>query len=114
MSNCLFCKIAAGEIPANIVFQHDDMVVFHDIAPKAPTHLLVIPRKHIENLNDLAVDDQPLIGRMMAKMSTLAQDQGLTEGYRVITNTGLGGGQEVYHLHFHLIGDIRQATWKGF
>ncbi|WP_119396118.1 histidine triad nucleotide-binding protein [Salinibius halmophilus] len=113
MTDCLFCKIIAGEIPSDIVYRDDEMLVFKDIAPKAPVHLLAIPLRHIENLDDLDGDAQALLGRMLGKVSKIAHDAGLAEGYRVITNTNAGGGQEVYHLHFHILGDVRQATWAG-
>ncbi|MBV1910958.1 MAG: histidine triad nucleotide-binding protein [Kangiellaceae bacterium] len=104
MENCLFCKIEKGEIPATIVYQDNDVVVFKDIAPKADVHLLVIPRKHVDGLNDLLPEDQDLIGRMMLLLPKLAKDQGLDSGFRTIINTGKGGGQEVFHLHIHLLG----------
>lgn len=113
MTDCLFCKIVAGNIPAKIVYEDSDMLVFEDIAPKAPVHLLAIPRRHIENLDDLDSEAELLLGKMLGKISKIAHDSGLAEGYRVITNTNEGGGQEVYHLHFHILGDVRQATWAG-
>ncbi len=107
MQDCLFCKIEKGEIPADIVYQDDDMLVFKDIAPKAKVHLLVIPRKHIDGLAHLEDDDQALIGKMMLKLKDIAAEQGLTQGFRSIINTGKGGGQEVFHLHIHLLGGSR-------
>jgi len=104
MDNCLFCKIEKGEVPADRVYEDDDVVVFKDIAPKAKVHLLVIPRKHIDGLNDLLPEDQALIGKMMLLLPKLAKQQGLDEGFRTIINTGKGGGQEVFHLHIHLLG----------
>ena len=104
MENCLFCKIEKGEIPADIVYQDEKVVVFKDIAPKAKVHLLVIPRKHIDGLNDLLPEDQELIGKMMLLLPQLAKEQGLDTGFRTIINTGKGGGQEVFHLHIHLLG----------
>jgi len=104
MQDCLFCKIEKGEIPADIVYQDDDMVVFKDIAPKAKVHLLVIPRKHIDGLNDLQDEDQALIGKMMLQLKALAAQQDLSSGFRTIINTGKDGGQEVFHLHIHLLG----------
>jgi histidine triad (HIT) family protein len=114
MTDCLFCKIAAGEIPADIVYQDEQMVAFKDIAPKAKVHLLLIPRKHIESLIDQSPEDAPLIGAMMAKIPELAKQAGLDEGFRVVANSGPGGGQEVPHLHFHILGDVRDTQWKGF
>jgi len=104
MQDWLFCKIEKGEIPADIVYQDNEVVVFKDIAPKAKVHLLVIPRKHVDGLNDLKDEDQALIGKMMLLLKQLAAKQGLNSGFRTIINTGKGGGQEVFHLHIHLLG----------
>ncbi len=104
MDNCLFCKIEKGEIPSDRIYEDEDVIVFRDIAPKADVHLLVIPRKHIVGLNDLLPEDQQLMGKMMVLLPKLAKDQGLDEGFRTIINTGKGGGQEVFHLHIHLLG----------
>lgn len=113
MSDCLFCRIVQQQIPAKIVYSDEDMLVFHDIAPKAPVHLLAIPKKHMVNLDHLTQDDEAILARMLGKFAQIAKDNGLQQGYRVITNTGAGGGQEVYHLHFHILGDIREASWRG-
>lgn len=102
--SCLFCKIERNEIASTRVYQDDDVYVIRDIAPKADTHLLVIPRQHIVNLNDLLPDEQNLMGKMMLLLPKLAKDQGLNEGFRTIINTGKGGGQEVFHMHIHLLG----------
>lgn len=102
--DCLFCKIEKGEIPSNRVYEDQDVIVFKDIAPKADVHLLVVPRKHIAGLNDLLLEDKDLISKMMLLLPKLAKDQGLDEGFRTIINTGKGGGQEVFHLHIHLLG----------
>ena len=104
MSDCLFCKIAAGEIPGDIVYEDDKMVVFKDIAPKAQVHLLAIPREHIESLNGLTEEHDALIAYMMRQLPRLAKEQGLDSGFRTIINTGPGGGQVVFHLHIHLLG----------
>ena len=104
MSDCLFCKIAAGDIPADIVYEDDQMVVFKDIAPKADVHLLAIPRSHIESLDDVEESHDALIAYMMRKLPELAKQQGLDAGFRTIINTGAGGGQVVFHLHIHLLG----------
>ncbi len=104
MSDCLFCKIAAGEIPGDIVYEDEKMVVFKDIAPKAPVHLLAVPRKHIESLNGLTEEHDALIAYMMRQLPQLAKAQGLESGFRTIINTGPGGGQVVFHLHIHLLG----------
>jgi histidine triad (HIT) family protein len=104
MEPCLFCKIEQGEIPSEQVYQDEDVIVFKDIAPKAKVHLLVVPRKHVSGLNDLLPEDQQLIGKMMLLLPELAKQQGLDDGFRTIINTGSGGGQEVFHLHIHLLG----------
>lgn len=104
MSDCLFCTIAAGEIPADIVYQDEKMVVFKDIAPKAEVHLLAIPREHIDSLNGLTEAHDELIAHMMRQLPRLAKEQGLESGYRTIVNTGPAGGQVVFHLHIHLLG----------
>ncbi len=107
MSDCLFCKIAAGEIPADVVFEDEQLVVFRDIYPKADVHLLLIPREHIASLNELEPAHDALIAHMMRLLPKLAKEQGLDTGYRSIINTGPGGGQEIFHLHIHLLGGGR-------
>lgn len=104
LEDCLFCKIERNEIPSTRIYEDDDVYVIRDIAPKADTHLLVIPRQHIVNLNDLLPEDQSLMGKIMLLLPKLAKDQGLDSGFRTIINTGEGGGQEVFHMHFHLLG----------
>jgi histidine triad (HIT) family protein len=104
MENCLFCKIEKGDIPSTKVYQDDDVIVFNDIAPKAKVHLLVVPRKHIVSLNDLLPEDHDLMGKIMLLLPKLAKQQGLDEGFRTVINTGKGGGQEVFHIHLHLLG----------
>ncbi len=107
MTDCIFCRIVAGEIPAEKVYEDDRVVVFRDIAPKARVHLLVIPREHIPSLAELEPAHDGLIGYMMRLLPELAREQGLAEGFRTIVNTGKGGGQEVFHLHIHLLGGER-------
>ena len=107
MSDCLFCKIAAGEIPAEKVYEDDKIVVFPDISPKAEVHLLMIPRQHITSLDELGQEHDGLIAHMMRKLPEIARAQGLETGFRTIINTGEGGGQEVFHLHIHLLGGNR-------
>ncbi len=104
MSDCLFCKIENGEIPSEQVYHDQDIIVFKDISPKARVHLLVVPRKHIVSLSELIPEDQELIGKMMLLLPKLAKEQGLDTGFRTIINTGKSGGQEVFHLHIHLLG----------
>ena len=109
--NCLFCKIAAGEIPAQVVHTDDDTVAFRDINPQAPTHLLVIPRRHIASLKDAAPTDEGVLGRLLFTAARVARDEGLDEGgYRTVINTGAGAGQSVLHLHVHVLGG-REFAW---
>lgn len=114
MTDCLFCKIVAGDIPADVVYRDDIMTVFRDINPKARVHLLAIPNHHVESLNDLTESDAQWIGHITRMLPVIARENGLTEGFRTVVNTGAGGGQEVYHLHYHILGDVRDADWRGF
>lgn len=108
---CLFCRIAAGEIPATQVLADELVVAFRDIAPKAPTHVLVIPRRHVGSLADLGEADAPLVARLVAVANEVARREGLAErGYRVVTNVGEDAGQSVAHLHLHLLGG-RRMSW---
>lgn len=109
--DCLFCGIAAGDIPSKQV-QADDMVVaFHDIAPRAPTHILLIPREHIRSAAELTDDHAPVVGHLFAVAAQVARDQGIADaGYRIVTNIGRGAGQTVDHLHLHLMGG-RPMAW---
>ena len=100
----IFSKILEGEIPAEFIYEDEQLVVIKDAFPKAPVHLLMIPRKPIINLDDLNKDDEALMGYMMMKIPTIAAQAGLAEGYRTIINTGKGGGQEVFHFHIHILG----------
>lgn len=104
MSDCLFCKISEGTIPAEMVYQDETVVVFKDIYPKADVHLLVVPRQHIASLNELNSEHDNLMAHMLRLLPNLAREQGLDNGFRTIINTGPGGGQEIYHLHIHLLG----------
>ena len=112
MADCLFCKIVAGEIPATIVKRTDDAVAFRDIDPRAPTHVLVIPTKHVSAVRDArGAEGERLMGRLLAFAAEVARDEGLDAGgYRLVTNTGKDAGQSVDHLHFHLLGG-RKLTW---
>lgn len=110
-NDCIFCKIAAKEIPGQIVYEDDNMIAFHDISPAAPVHVVVIPKKHIESLLALTAEDESLMGHMMHKIAKIATDLGLDEkGFRVVANTKEDGGQTVGHLHFHLLGG-RSLQW---
>ena len=103
--DCLFCKIASGEIPARIAHEDELVLAFHDIAPKAPTHVLIIPREHIGSAAELGDDHGELLGRLFAVAARIARDEGIADGgYRIVTNVGTWGGQSVDHLHFHLMG----------
>ena len=105
MSDCLFCKISEGSIPSDKVYESDTLFAINDINPQAPTHILIIPKKHIVSIAELADDDVPLLGRMMAVAKHVAQELGLAQnGYRLIINNGPDGGQVVMHLHMHLLG----------
>lgn len=104
MSDCIFCKIIAGDIPAKIAYQDDDMLAFHDIRPSAPVHLLLIPKRHIASLADAKAEDTELLGKLLAKVPQLAKEQGLEAGFKTQINTGVAGGQEVFHLHLHVMG----------
>lgn len=104
MDDCLFCKIIANEIPSSKVYEDDELFAFKDLYPKADVHILVIPKLHIESLDELSSDHQSLISKMILKLPELARDQGLNDGFRTIINTGPGGGQEVGHLHMHILG----------
>lgn len=104
MSDCLFCKIMAGEVPADQVFEDEQIFVFKDILPKASVHLLAIPKVHIDSLEQLTAEHEALIAHLMFKLPELARSQGLEDGFRTIINTGSGGGQEVAHLHIHILG----------
>jgi histidine triad (HIT) family protein len=110
MSDCLFCKIRDGLIPAKQVYQDDRAVAFRDINPQAPTHVLVIPRKHIASLNELTDEDHALVGYLHQVAAKLARDEGLSGGYRTLFNTGPDAGQTVFHLHLHLLGG-RPLGW---
>jgi histidine triad (HIT) family protein len=102
--SCIFCKIAAGEIPSRKVFEDDDILGFHDINPAAPVHFLLIPKAHIPSLAEAGEAHVPVLGRMLAMAGRLAREQGSTDGFRTIVNTGRVGRQDVYHLHVHILG----------
>jgi histidine triad (HIT) family protein len=111
---CLFCKIIAGDIPADTVYEDEVVVAFNDINPVAPVHQLVVPRRHVTSAAELGHDDAAMLGRLFAVAASLAADANLPDtGYRVVTNVGADGGQSVPHLHFHLIGGRRMAWPPG-
>ncbi|HEY5655762.1 MAG TPA: histidine triad nucleotide-binding protein [Woeseiaceae bacterium] len=108
MTDCLFCRIAAGEIAAELVFKNDAVVAFRDINPQAPTHILIIPRRHIATINDIGENDRELLGEMYLVAAQLARQEGFAEdGYRVTMNCNEGAGQTVFHIHLHLLGGRR-------
>jgi histidine triad (HIT) family protein len=102
--DCIFCRIARGEIPSRKVHEDDEILAFHDINPSAPVHFLIIPKLHLENLYDADIAHRAVLGRMLGMAGQLAREQGLTDGFRSIINTGRVGRQEVYHLHMHVLG----------
>jgi histidine triad (HIT) family protein len=102
--DCIFCKIAAGEVPSKKVYEDDEILVFHDIQPAAPVHLLMIPKAHVDSLATCGPEHAPVLGRMLALAGRLAREQGSPDGFRTIVNTGRVGRQDVYHLHIHIIG----------
>ena len=104
MDDCLFCKIARGEIPSRQVYEDDELFAFHDINPARPVHILVIPKRHITSLATVSDADAPVLGRMLAVANKLASENGSPDGFRVIINSGRVGGQEVGHLHAHIVG----------
>jgi histidine triad (HIT) family protein len=108
-ADCLFCRIAAGEIPADVVFENETVLVFRDINPKAPTHVLAIPRRHLDSVADLTDADGDLLAALFSAMRGVAEDAGL-RGYRILSNVGPESGQSVFHLHFHLLGG-RSMSW---
>ncbi len=110
MSDCIFCKIAAKEIPSKVVYEDDELLCFHDLEPQAPVHVLLIPKKHIPSTEDISKEDEPLMGRMMGKIKEIAQLLELHNGYRVVINNGEDGMQTVQHLHLHILGK-RKLTW---
>jgi histidine triad (HIT) family protein len=104
MTDCIFCKIARGEIPSKKVYEDDDIFAFHDINPLAPVHFMIIPKLHMANLYDGDMSHQAVLGKILGKAGELARSQGLNDGFRLIVNTGRISHQEVYHLHVHILG----------
>jgi len=104
MTDCIFCKIVEGKIPSRKVYEDDDMLAFHDINPVAPVHFMIVPKKHVDSLAQAGPEHAEVLGKMMVKAGALAREQGSTEGFRTIINTGKIGRQDVYHLHIHIIG----------
>ena len=112
--DCIFCKIIAGEIPAEILYQDEEIIAFRDINPQAPVHLIIIPRKHIPSLEQMKEDDAALVGRMVVVANKLAKDEGIAQkGYRLAINCGAEGGQVVPHIHMHLLGGAKALRHPG-
>jgi histidine triad (HIT) family protein len=104
VTDCIFCKIANGEIPSKKLYEDSDLVAFHDINPAAPVHFLIVPKEHIASLEDAHARHEMLLGRILLLAPLLAKEQGLTDGFKTVINTGKGGGQVVFHLHVHILG----------
>ena len=110
-TDCIFCKIATGELPTDKIYEDDYALAFRDLHPQAPVHLLVIPKDHLESLNDVSPSDEKVLGHLMRLASRIANQLGIAEsGFRTVVNTGPDGGQSVFHLHVHLLGG-RPLTW---
>ena len=113
-TDCIFCKIVAGEIPSTQVYRDEQVTAFRDINPAAPVHVLIVPNRHIASVNDLTAEDEPLIGHLFSVAKQIAAEEGIAEsGYRLIVNTGPDGGQVVFHLHLHLLGGHRMKHPMG-
>ena len=110
MADCIFCKIAAGEIPSKKAYEDDQILAFYDLDPQAPVHILIIPKEHISSANELTEENGPLLGHIFAAAAKLAKELGLEKGYRIVNNCGEDGGKTVRHLHFHLLGG-RSMEW---
>lgn len=104
MSDCLFCKITRGEIPSRKIYEDGEVFAFHDIHPVAPVHFMLVPKVHLNSLTEAGEEHAALLGKMLLLVPVLAKEQGLDQGFRTVINTGKGGGQEVFHLHIHIIG----------
>ena len=110
-SDCLFCKILAGEIPADIIFESESAIAFRDVNPQAPTHVLIIPRQHVASINDIETQHEELVGSLFSAAKAIAAEENLSDdGYRVVMNCNEAAGQTVFHLHLHLLGG-RALTW---
>ena len=110
-SDCIFCKIVQGDIPAKVLARQDDLLAFADVSPQAPTHLLVIPSRHITRVTDLETEDAGMVGRMVLLANQMASEAGIAEsGFRLVFNCNADGGQSVYHIHLHLLGG-RSLAW---
>ncbi len=113
MSNCIFCRIGQGEIPSRKLYEDDDVLAFHDINPQAAVHFLLIPKQHLVSLREADDSHAALLGKMLVLGARLAKEQGLDNGFRTIINSGPGGGQEVFHLHIHILGGGKLPPMMG-
>ncbi|HEY74857.1 MAG TPA: histidine triad nucleotide-binding protein [Thermoflexia bacterium] len=110
MSDCIFCRIVRGEAPAQIIYQDEEVTAFRDLNPQAPVHVLIVPNRHIAGVAQVEPDDEPTLGRLFTVARRLAEEMGITEGYRLVVNSGPLAGQSVFHLHLHLLGG-RPFRW---
>ena len=110
MTDCIFCRIVNGEIPARFVYQDDELVAFHDLQPQAPTHLLLVPRRHLASVGAAGEADAALLGRLLVAAGKIAREAGCGDAFRLVANTGAPAGQSVFHLHVHLLGG-RSFAW---
>ena len=110
MENCLFCKIVAGDIPSTKVYEDENILAFRDIAPQAPTHILVIPKAHIASVAEITAENAQIVANIFSVIPKIAEAEGLTGGYRVVSNCGADAGQTVHHLHFHILGGKQLST----
>jgi histidine triad (HIT) family protein len=113
MSDCLFCRIVQGEAAARIVYQDDDLTAFHDLHPQAPTHILIVPNRHVVGVAQVEPEDEPILGKLLTVARRLAEEAGITDGYRLVINNGSLAGQSVFHLHVHLLGGRRMGWPPG-
>lgn len=110
--DCIFCKIATGEIPSQKIYEDEEIVAFNDLEPQAPVHVLIIPKEHIPSANQITTKNRDIIGKIFMIAAKIAKEQGLENGYRIVNNCGDDGGQTVQHLHFHLLGG-RKMKWPA-
>ena len=110
MDDCLFCKIGKKQIPSKLVYEDDEIFAFEDISPQAPSHILIVPRKHLVSLTDAGAEDAAMLGKLQLLAARIARERKLTDGYRTVLNNGRGAGQSVFHLHLHLLGG-RDFRW---
>lgn len=104
MNDCVFCRIGNGEIPSRKIYEDEHIFAFHDISPQAPVHILIIPKQHVSSMAELSAEHEAAMGRAMVQAGRIAREEGCSDGFRTIVNTGRVGGQEVYHLHIHVVG----------